>query len=84
MFIPSDTRIFHSEIGAKGFAYPSHNGFSSLKPLEIERAPIVFSEEYDLMPITISDKDSSIYWIERKVFNTAEQSVERFPGIERL
>lgn len=36
------------------------------------------------MPITISDKDSSIYWIERKVFNTAEQSVERFPGIERL
>ena len=84
MFIPSDTRIFRSELGAKGFFYPSHGGFTSLESLEIERAPIVFSEEYGLIPITILDKDSSIYWIERRVFDVAEQTVERFPGVERL
>lgn len=84
MFIPSDTRILQSELGAKGFLYPSRGGFSSMEQLEVERAPIVYSPDYDLVPITILDKDSSIYWIEKRVFDAASAIVERFPGIERL
>lgn len=84
MIIPSDTRIFYSELGAKGFLYPSRGGFTSVEPLEIERTPIVYSKDYDLVPITILNKDQAVYWIEKRTFDSAAEKVERFLGIERL
>jgi hypothetical protein len=77
MKIKSDTRIYLSEIGAKGFLYPSESFVLSPKEFNIEKIPYVCDSASGVVPVRImadvttnddrlSIKESSIFWVEKR------------------
>ena len=74
MKIKSDTRIYLSELGAKGFLYPSDRFVTANEEMLCETPPFLYSKEHGLTPVRLATKigegglsqvEHSIFWVER-------------------
>ena len=75
--IKSDTRLYLSKFGTKGFLYPSDDFITAPKDLSVEEVSFVYSREYGVVPVrvfvdigdeAISIKESTVFWIDKKYF----------------
>lgn len=77
MKIKKDTRIYLSELGAKGFLYPSDKFITTPKEFLIEVIPYVYDSGSGIIPVKVSAdisssddrlsiKESSIFWVEKR------------------
>lgn len=75
MKIKKDTRIYLSELGAKGFLYPSESFVTLPEEVEVERLPLIFDKSSKLIPVRVtgnlgkeelSMKLSTVFWVREK------------------
>jgi hypothetical protein len=75
MKIKKDTRIYLSELGAKGFLYPSESFVTLPEEVEVERLPLIFDKSSKLIPVRVtgnlgkeelSMKLSTVFWVSEK------------------
>jgi hypothetical protein len=74
MKILSDTKLYLSELGAKGFLYPSEKFITTSSDLEVEPVPFVYSKEHGLIPVRVavklgedglSNMAHTIFWVQK-------------------
>jgi hypothetical protein len=74
MKIKADTRLYLSEVGAKGFLYPSDNFITTDGEMFCELPPYLYSKEHGLTPIRLAVKigedrlsqaEYSIFWVDK-------------------
>jgi hypothetical protein len=74
MKIKADTRIYLSELGAKGFLYPSEKFVTTEREMECEMPPLLYIKEHGLTPIRLAAKigedrlsqiEHSIFWVDK-------------------
>ena len=72
MKIKSDTRLYLSELGAKGFLYPSDNFITAPAALQCDTIPFAYSKEHGLVPVRIvayigeeglSYAEGTVFWV---------------------
>lgn len=72
MKIQKDTKIYLSELGAKGFLYPSESFVTLSEEVEVERLPLAFDRSSKLFPVRVtgnlgreelSMKISTVFWV---------------------
>jgi len=77
MKIKSDTKLYLSELGAKGFLYPSDKFITTPKDFLVETIPYVYDSSYGVIPVKVSAdivgpddrvsvKETSIFWVEKR------------------
>jgi|LakMenE18May11ns_1017448.scaffolds.fasta_scaffold8026428_1 hypothetical protein len=75
MKIKKDTRVYLSELGAKGFLYPSDTFIVTSEIVNCELIPFLYSKEYGLTPVKVAAKigeedisrvESAIFWVDRE------------------
>lgn len=75
MTILPDTRLYLSELGAKGFLYPSENFIMVSDIISCELMPFVYSKEYGLTPVRVTVKigedgisrvENTIFWVDKR------------------
>lgn len=75
MKIKIDSRIYLSELGAKGFLYPSDNFITTATALECDTVQFVYSKERGVVPVRIvaqigeeglSTMEGTIFWVSKE------------------
>ena len=79
MKIKSDTRLYLSELGAKGFLYPSDRFITAPTALECDTIPFAYSKEHGLVPVRIAAQigeeglsyaERTIFWVRKDLLST--------------
>jgi hypothetical protein len=74
MKIKSDTRVYLSELGAKGFLYPSDKFIITDGEMICDMPPYLYSKEHGLVPVRLAVKigedrlsqiEHSIFWVDK-------------------
>jgi len=74
MKISSDSRLYLSELGTKGFLYPSENFITITSELEVETVPFLYSKDHGLIPVRVavklgedglSNMAHTIFWVQK-------------------
>ena len=75
MKIKKDARVYLSELGAKGFLYPSDTFITTSDVVNCDLIPFLYSKEYGLTPVRVTAKigeddisrvESAIFWVDRE------------------
>ena len=75
MKIKIDSRLYLSELGAKGFLYPSNNFMTTTTHLECDTVQFVYSKERGVVPVRIvaqigeeglSTTEGTIFWVSKE------------------
>ena len=75
MKIKVDSRLYLSELGAKGFLYPSDSFIAATTALECHTIPFVYSKERGLVPVRIvaqigeegfSTMEGTVFWVKKE------------------
>jgi hypothetical protein len=75
MKIKIDSRLYLSELGAKGFLYPSDNFITAATALECDTVQFVYSKERGVVPVRIvaqigeeglSTMEATIFWVSKE------------------
>ena len=70
IIIPSNTKLFQSIIGEKGFLYPSESSLITSEEAVVQKVSYVHSKEHGLCPVQIINKsgesEDCIFWISKE------------------
>jgi len=75
MKIKVDSRLYLTELGAKGFLYPSDNFITAVTALECDTIAFVYSKERGLVPVRIvaqigeeglSTMEGTVFWVKKE------------------
>ncbi len=76
MIVKANSKIYYSELGEKGFLYPSSSFFLLSHDASCELPPFLYNKEHGLVPVKIMAKiggdgisyvENSIFWVEKKL-----------------
>ena len=74
MKISLNSKLYLSELGAKGFLYPSERFITTTSDLEVESVPLLYSKDSGLIPVRVAVKlgedglskmEHTIFWIQK-------------------